>query len=254
MHVVVIDRLGGDAAAKLPALAHALGKTAYECRPIVNVPEGGPVVVACHARVPEAEAMAARLRAADFHAQVLPDTIASPIRAFAARTFALGKAALHVEARDGRSLEIRYDEIEVLVRGSELTRESHTETTTKKKLAVGRAVLSGGLMLTRKEKTKRTTTTTDSQGLIVMFSRSAPPVVLGEKSLLYQSLGPAMQPSRTANFMIVVGELRRRCVHATWDERLMRRAIQQQVLGPTLSADEYFDLAIALVAASVRSQ
>lgn len=47
-------------------------------------------------------------------------------------------------------------------------------------------------------------------------------------------------------------ELRQRCPQAAWDERLMRRAAQQQLLGPTLGADEHLDLAIALVAASAR--
>nr|MCH9681452.1 hypothetical protein [Deltaproteobacteria bacterium] len=178
MHAVVVDQLPSDPAAAARALAEALGRTAYECRPIANAPQGGPVVVGCHAEPANAEAMAARVRTAGFETTVVPSTIAAPVRGFVVRSFTIGDAALAVHSTEGHDLALRYEDIEGLVRGSEVTRDSQTQTTSTRKLAVGRAVLTGGLMMTRKQKSKQTTTTTDSQGLLVVYSTSASPVAL----------------------------------------------------------------------------
>ena len=252
MFAVVVDQLPGDVAKAAQGLATALGKTAYECRPIANAPGGGPVVVSCHALAPDAEVSASRLRAAGFETTVVPDTIAQPVRSFAARSFELRQEALAVQSLEGSHVVIPYAQVEVLVRGSELTQETQTSTSTTRKLDVGRAVLSGGLMMTRKQKTTRTTTSTDSQGFVIVYHALGPPVALLEKALLYQSLGPQMQPSRMANFVYLANRLRQRCERAVWDERLLRRAAQQQLLGATLAADDYLDLAIALVADSTQ--
>ncbi len=252
MHAVVVDHLPGDAMASARALAAVLGKTVYDCRPIAQAPGGGPAVVSCHAEPQAAQAVADSVRAAGFDASVVPGATAHGVRALAVRNFSMGPAAMTVEPRQGESIELRYDDVDVLVRGSELTRDTQTQTKTTRKLDVGRAVLTGGLMMTRKHKAKRTTSTTDSEGFLIAYSRSVAPVALLEKSMLYQSLGSAMQPSRMANFSMVVRELRQRSAGATWDERLLRRTAQQQMLGPTLNADDHLDLAIALIAASIR--
>ncbi|MEX1365821.1 MAG: hypothetical protein AB1Z98_22020 [Nannocystaceae bacterium] len=259
MHVVVLDRLADAPATLARTLAEILGKTAYECRPLVSAPGGGPVIAACHAHEAEALAVAQQLRAAGLDATVVADSLAASVRKLIGRSFELGDTAIRIQSRDGQQVVLPFGEIEVVVRGSVTTRSSQTETTTTRKLDVGRAVLTGGLMMTRKHKTSHTTTTTDSHGFMIVFSRGAappvvPPVVLDEQELQYQSLGADMQPSRMANFLHLAGQLRKRSPGATWDERLLRRVAQQQMLGTTLSADEHLDLAIALIAASARRQ
>jgi hypothetical protein len=254
VHAIVVDHLAGDPAVNARTLAQVLGNTIYECRVFANAPHGGPVVVECHARSSDAEAVSARLRAAGLVARAVDVATETEVLRFVARTFELGTSALSVHARDGRSLELPYQDIDVLVRGSRMEHEVHTETTTSRKLDVGRAVLTGGLMVTRTEKTTRTTTSTDAQGFVVVWAGPQVAVVLEEQELQYQSLGPAMQPSRTANFAVVLNALRQRCGHARWDDRLLRRGAQQQLLGPTLDADQHLGLAIALVAMSVRSK
>lgn len=253
MHVVVLDRLADAPATLAQTLAEILGKTAYECRPLVSAPGGGPVIAACHAHEAEALAVAQQARAAGIDATVVADSLAAAVRTFIGRSFELGDTAIRIQSRDGQQVVLPFGEIEVVVRGSVTTRSSQTETTTTRKLDVGRAVLTGGLMMTRKHKTSHTTTTTDSHGFMIVFSRGAtPPVVLDEQELQYQSLGADMQPSRMANFLHLAGQVRKRSPGATWDERLLRRVTQQQMLGTTLSADEHLDLAIALIAASAR--
>ena len=73
---------------------------------------------------------------------------------------------------------------------------------------------------------------------------------LRERELQYQSLGAALQPSRMANFRYLVAEIERRAGRAVRDERLMRRSVQSQTLGPMLSPDEHLELAAKLIAAS----
>jgi len=84
---------------------------------------------------------------------------------------------------------------------------------------------------------------------VVVFAGAEAPWVLRERELVYQSLGPALQPSRTANFRFLASELRARAPQATWDERLVRPASQSQMLGRTLRIEEHVEFLVGLVAA-----
>lgn len=72
-------------------------------------------------------------------------------------------------------------------------------------------------------------------------------------ALTYESFGPRRQPSRAANFAVLVAELRRRCPAAVYDERLLTRAGQARVLGPALSPGEHRDVAITLLVRVLRA-
>ena len=252
MHVVVLDRVAGDVAELARGLAGVLGKTAYEVRSSLLVPEGGPAIVAVHAQADAAEHTATQLRAAGFHCSVvagkdpLPDLVV-------ARRFDLGATELGIETRDAQSLTVPYAAVDVLLRGTRQTQTKATETVTERKLAIGRSILSGGLVNTRTETTTRTRTTTDADESLLVFA-GAQVCSLREHEMQYQSLGPALQPSRTANFRYVVAELQRRCANAVRDERLMRRSTQGQILGPMLSPDDHLELAALLVAQSLRAR
>ena len=100
--------------------------------------------------------------------------------------------------------------------------------------------------------TTRTRTETDADEFLLVFAGSQV-CSLREHEMQYQSLGPALQPSRVANFRHVVAQLRARCPHALCDERLMRRSTQAQILGATLSPDDHLDFACLLVAQSMRT-
>ncbi len=251
MFAVVIDRVTGDVGEAARALASALDKTAYEVRPSLQVPGGGPAVVAVHAEAETASAVAARLRDSGFASGIvavrdpLPDLLV-------ARRFDLGDSALGIESRESPSIAIAWTDVDVLLRGTRMTQVEHTETVRETKLSVGRTLLSDGLVNTRTETPTRTRTTTDGDEFLLVFA--GPTVVaLREHEMQYQSLGAALQPARSANFRHVLAEVRRQAAHASYDERLMRRATQAQILGPTLSPDDHLDLAAMLVAASLRT-
>lgn len=252
MLAVVIDRVSGDVEQAARTVATAMGKTVYEARASVSAPEGGPAVVAVLADPDAAEAVAAGLHAAGVTSKVV--AVRDPLPGLLVpRRFELGEHELGVEMRDGSHATLRYADIDVLLRGMRQTQSSSTTTTTERKLSIGSALLSGGLVNTRKEKVTRTSTATDSDELVLVLA-GAHAVCLREHELQYQSLGAALQPSRTANFRHLVAELYRRCPTALHDERLMRRAAQSQLLGPMLSPDDHLELALRLVADSLRAR
>ncbi len=62
-----------------------------------------------------------------------------------------------------------------------------------------------------------------------------------------------MQQSRALNLQLLLTELRRLAPQARYDDRLMRRAAQAQLLGPGLSPEEHLGIASGLLALSAWS-
>ncbi len=250
MHAVVIDRVQGDVAALAKAAADVLGVTAYDVRASMQVPGGGPSVLTVLGDPARAEATREGLERAGFDARVV--AVQSDTARVDVRTFEFGAQALTVHTRAGAQLDLPYADIRLLVRATAVTTETKTKTVRERKFAPMRTVLSGGLVNTKVQTTKKTTRSTDSTELLYAFGNTDTPIRMAEDALLFQGLGPALQPSRTANFARLVQELRLRCPSAAFDERLRRRNVCSQILGRTLSPDDFMDLAVMLVAASVR--
>ncbi|HET6582195.1 MAG TPA: hypothetical protein VFG69_02085, partial [Nannocystaceae bacterium] len=154
LHAVVIDRVTTDPGEAARAIAAVLGKTAYEVRPSVQLPGGGPAVVAVLADPEAAAAIAAGIRAIGLECAVVPVRDPWPDM-IVARRFELGAAALGVESREGTSVALPHADIDVLLRGTRQTQTKSTERVTERKIAIGRAILSGGLVNTRTETTTR---------------------------------------------------------------------------------------------------
>ncbi|HWB80950.1 MAG TPA: hypothetical protein VG755_38570 [Nannocystaceae bacterium] len=249
MFAVVIDRVTAAPEVAASALAKVLGKTAYEARPSVQLPGGGPAVVGVHATAEAAQQSAAAVRAAGFTCTVVPAKDPLP-QLVVPQRFELGADELVLDGHGHVHATIRYDAIAALLHGVAERRTQSTENVTTRKLSLGRAALTGGLVNTRTQTTTRTTTTTDSDELLFVFA-GADVVALREHELQYQSLGAALQPSRMANFRYLVGELQRRATRAVRDDRLMKRSVQTQMLGPVLRPEEHLELAAELVAASL---
>jgi hypothetical protein len=250
MHAVVIDRVQGDVATLAKAAADVLGVTAYDVRASMQVPGGGPSVLTVLGDRTRAEATREGLERAGFDARVV--SVQPEAQQVDVRTFELGPHGLTVQTRGGTQTHLPYEDIRLLVRATAVTTQTKTKTMRERKFAPMRTVLSGGLVNTKVQTTKKTTHTTDSTELLYAFGSADTPVRMAEDTLLYQGLGPALQPSRTANFARLVQELRRRCPRAAFDERLRRRNVCSQILGRTLSPDDFMDLAVTLVASSVR--
>jgi len=253
MHIVAIHNLTGDKEAPALALASALGTTVYEARLRLNVPGGGPSVVAGFAEIRQAEESARKLRAAGFTAMILSqNAIESDASRFIVRRFEFSDQGIHAESRQEKSLEVAFRDIDLILRGTSIVRKTETKTIEKRKLDIGRALMTSGLSITKSEKSIRETTTEDREGFSHLYSKGGPALVFRECGVLYDSLGPAMQPSRAANFITILTELRRRCPHALYDDRLVNRGGLAQLLGPMLSPEEHLNVATSLLARVLR--
>ncbi|MBL4688882.1 MAG: hypothetical protein JKY37_30105 [Nannocystaceae bacterium] len=252
MHAVVIDRLEGQPAALAKTAAAAIGGTAYDVMASMNVAQGGPAVIAVNADPGAAEAVRAALCQAGFHAAV--HGVQADLPHVDVRRFELGEHALMVEERGGRSFEIPYGTVDLLIRVTAVTTTSSTTTVRERKFNLARSALSGGLINTKTQKTTKTTRETDSVDLLYVFSREATPLRMADNGLQYQGLGAAIAPSRTMNFAYTVKAIQGHCPQAHFDERLRRRAAQGQMLGRVLSPDEHLGFAIAMIARSVRNR
>jgi superfamily II DNA/RNA helicase len=249
MHLVAIHSLNKDKEAVANSLAAVLNATLYEALTRLRCPGNGPLTVAVFAEKEQAEQLSERLDSAGFRSVVLTaEEIAGEDRAWIVRSFGLGERQLHIETEKGKNLDIAFQDVELILAGISASRETTTETVKHRSINLGRAVLTGGMILTKTTKTSRDVTTEARERFINLYAADAPVIVFRENSLDYNSLGPARKLSRSENFAHIVAELRRLCLNATYDERLMNRATQAALLGPLLNPEKHLTIATALLA------
>lgn len=255
MHVVAIDGLKEDKEGMAGVLARALGVTEFEALSRLRVPGSGPVIVRLFADYGSAEKLAGQLDSGGFHAVVLNNTeIDAEAGRLTVKRFGLDKQQLHVELRGGGNLAVVYEDVEVILRGTGITTRTETETTKKRSLSLGRALLTSGLVMTKTTKTVREVTTGEREGFLALYAADKPILSFRENVLSFESFGPEMKPSRSENFSYLAAELRRRCPGAVYDDRLLNKAGQAALLGPTLSPEKHLNVATALLAKVLRGR
>lgn len=251
MHVVVIHRWPEVTAELVQTLADALEVAAYDARQ--RLTGGGPAVAASFADPQEARKLAEKLQRGGFAWFVID---AAAVRSgndrFVARRFELGGAALRVESGDGRRADIAYGEIDLLLPATSVAGHTESRTVTERKFSIGRTLLAGGVPLTKKVKHQEEVSTEDRDELLHLYAGSRPPFVFHRNGMVYDGLGAAMKLSRELNFAYLAGELRRLSPAAVYDERLRHRAGQARLLGPTLNPETNLDLAVEILARSLR--
>ena len=107
-------------------------------------------------------------------------------------------------------------------------------------------------MTTKSVKVTQQSRTDVREGFIYLYPGKLRPLVFLESELLYDSLGPALRPTRAANFAFVLEELRRRRPGAVYDDRLLSKAGQARLLGPMFEPERHLDIAISLLSRSLR--
>lgn len=245
-HIVAITDLGENAEAKVGGLATVLGITAYEARQRVQPPT--PRVAATLVDAGAAARLAEALEGAGFPAAVLRRRdIEGEETRILVRSFEFHPAGLRVETRSGERHAIRFDRIRLLLQGTDFQRGVETKTSTRRKFAPAKALISGGMAMTKKVKTRATTVHESGGPFLLVSGEALPTLAFREDELQYQGLGSALQPGRAANFMRLVSELRDHAGAARWSGQLMTAAGQRHVLGGALSPDRDLDVAIALL-------
>lgn len=248
MNIVALGNLSGDPAERAGALAEALGITLFEARNRVRPP--APRVVATFAGRDQAHRLGQVLAQARFDPMVLgPDDLAAEEAAVEIRSFELRPRGILAITRDRTGLDVRTDQIRLLIRGTTKTRSVQTETTTERSLDVGKAVVTGGLMMTSKKTVETSSTTERKEGFLNLYASGHPVMVLRETVLQYQGLGKALQMAQSANFQVLIKELRERSGGAPFDERLVSLGGQVQTLGGILPPERYLYIALAMLSA-----
>jgi len=249
MNVVAVYHWGEAAEERSKALAEALGQTVYEARSRLLVPAGGPSVVTVLPERGKAEGIAERLRENGFETVVVgEEEIESDPTRFLVRRFAFTESSLDAENRQGQSIMVPYGDIKLILYGSAVTAHMEKKVVKGRKFSVGKAIMTQGLMMTKGTKREVRTEEQTRERFLHLYAPNRPTIILRENGLQYDSLGKDLQASRAANFNHVVSELKRQSPGAVFDDRLLARGFQVQMLGPLLTPEEHLDIATALLA------
>jgi hypothetical protein len=125
------------------------------------------------------------------------------------------------DARGG-ALTLPHAQIIGLMRAAEISEEVETVEATSKKLALGRALLTGGVVRSKKVTSVETHTVSDRQDALYAFRSTRPePIVFRERELQYQGLGAQRASTHRQNFNMFVDCLRGAAPGAVFDERLL---------------------------------
>lgn len=150
---------------------------------------------------------------------------------------------------EGSGSETRHEvpiaAVTLLQRGARAEVETETVQTTERKLAPGRALLTGGLVM-RKKVAKTTTQTRESHEPFLLLHRSdgGRDIVLYERKLGYRFLGSEMQPSSRGNFERTIACLRALTGDVPLDARMARSGFVNGLAG---SGADPVDLGLHLV-------
>jgi hypothetical protein len=238
MHYVALTRWGAPLEAELPTLSTWLGLAPYDCR--MRAAGGLPVVLCVEAQADRAQTRVSELRARG-HGAVCCDAASVPNASqhFYPRQIELTADALHCVDGPGNAIDVPYTDVLALVRASNITTAENTVTTVEKKLAVGRALMSGGLMIHKKTEKVTRSATEDREQVLYVFRRSRfEPLVMRELGLRYQGLGAALKPTTAQNFMLLVEQLRARAPQALFDQSFMTQKRKPGISAVTGVANE----------------
>jgi hypothetical protein len=198
-----------------------------------------------------APAMIQGLEALGFVVMTLEATAVTTDRERAvARRIEFANGSVIVADREGRTHACPPSSISLLQRGTRTSTTSEKVTTSERKVDVGRALMSGGLLLTKTtEKTSIKTTQNAEAFLLVQRSDGEPDLVLYERRIDYAGLGAEMQPASRGNLETVWTKLKAMAPSLV-DDRVNRSGFVSGL--PTTAADPV-DLALFLVALARRA-
>ena len=232
-----------------PLLIKALGLTLQEGLSRLRGAGTGPIVIGNHQERDRADAMAEALREAGFSDVVVDDEdFAREAACLEVRRFAFETGGLRVEASGGESLRLAPEDIGLIIRGTGIVSHEVSEKTKEKKFSAGLAIATQGLMTSKTVERTKVTTVQEREGFAHVYTAEGRVIEFRETRIDYSSLGALKQPTRLLNFARTVTELSRFAPDSIYDERLLTRNSQAQLLGPVLSPETHLMNACALLA------
>jgi hypothetical protein len=224
MALLAITRLTqlGPVDGELATVAQLTGQSAYETR--LRLMSAPPIVLARSLPLERAQHWLAVLRERG-HGAVAVDEPMLPRdeRIRCPQDIELHERAF-VGVQHGRRFELPLASVMALVRAVEVIEEARMRETSEKKLAIGRALLTGGLMRSKEVTSTQTDVRTEAERTLYVFLREGPdPMVLRERVLRYAGLGPLLARTEHECFDRLAGWFRSQAPHAIYDERLATR-------------------------------
>jgi hypothetical protein len=251
MHVLVIHQWRENDPLVAKTVADSLGMLVFDVRQ--RVAGGGPVVISTYAEQSQAETRAETLKQSGIPTLVLdPAALHAISGPFQVRQFKLDAGSLQIETSNGQSEQLPYAEILLMISAISVGgRSEGIGTLSERKFSLGKTLLAGGIPMTKKVKHEVKTNSEERDELLYLVAPDRPAVILACGALNYAGLGSAMQMSRPLNFSYLKTELIRRAPQAVVDERLLKRAGQARLLGPSLNPDIYLGLACEILTRSL---
>jgi hypothetical protein len=215
VHVVVIHGWKAETTELVQAISGILGILVSEVRQ--RIIGGGPAVMASFADPQQARALSEKLNQN-------------------------GIATMVVDAA----------EIGLLLAATSIVAYSETKKVTERKFSLGKTILAGGIPMSKKVEHQQRVTIEERGKVLYLYAGDWPLIVFSQDGMIYDGLGAAMKLTRELNFTYVINELRRLCPGAIYDDRLLKRVGQVRLLGPALSPETHLDLAVEILARSLR--
>ncbi|MBK7585297.1 MAG: hypothetical protein IPI67_34550 [Myxococcales bacterium] len=209
--------------AELAALGPLLGKAPYELRLALSAPL--PVVLLATSDADSARRLLASLRSRE-HGAVACDaaSVGASADMLQPKTFELGGDALSFETPGVGKSTLVYSDVLALLVATHAREEESTTERSEKKMAVGRALLSGGLIRSKTTTvTERSASLETERVLYVLCKSGTGHAFLRETRLHYTGLGARMGKSTTESFTTLLAVLRERMPGARYDDRLLKR-------------------------------
>ncbi|WP_243304265.1 hypothetical protein [Geothrix oryzisoli] len=200
---------------------------------------------------PDPEGLAAALTAEGFLAWISdPAQVPTDARRAVLRGLAWTTEGFEAQDAQGGTHVCPFPAVRLLQRGARIRTTTDLETTTTRKLDLGRAVLSGGMMLTKKvTRTTEHTTHAKEPFLLVQRDDGLPDLMIYEHRMNYQCLGPAMGPATLANLLLLTARFQALCPQAPLDDRVGRPGF---VAGLPMLGVDPVDLGLHLVSEARR--
>lgn len=223
-HFVAVSALATSVDAEAKALAADLGTLAYEER--LKLAAGLPAIVLASVDGEVASALAGKLRARGHRVQLCR---ASEVVAAEAMV-SLRRFRLDADGIDAGDARLSWGDISVFVHARQRRIVDSIEQVKDKKVALGRALLTGGLMM-RKTTTREVVRRSEDYEQVLYLFRAdgGTPWLLRERGTNYAGLGASLAPTAAASFAAAVDILRANASQARYDATLLRRSAIEDV-------------------------
>lgn len=235
MFVTAVTRWGQPLEVELPHLAQELGEQAYDLR----LKLGGqlPAYVYRGPDLARAQDVLAILQrrghgavACDLHSVQSSETMLTP------RGVHIEREWVAVE-RGATQDTLRYDDLLAVIHAMETAGVDGLEKTSERKVSLGRAALSGGLLWTKSTSGEKKIQSRDAEPVLYLIRRSGQdPILVRQHSIRLSGLFGPTPPTSVEGFQTLVAQLRQRAPDALYDNRLLVSKRKATIAGYAVNA------------------